>query len=111
MDTITVVLIAGFFFLTGAAVVGLIWYLRGVSGRMGGNSKNNAINNPERTREYLDISSVELQRLSLLVDKVLKLSMFEQNAMEFAKEPVNMKKVMYLSGKDRQKIMDFKVYV
>ena len=51
----------------------------------------NAINNPERTREYLDISSVELQRLSLLVDKVLKLSMFEQNAMEFAREPVNLK--------------------
>ena len=38
----------------------------------------NAIHNPERTKEYLDISSNELQRLSLLVDKVLKLSMFEK---------------------------------
>jgi len=37
----------------------------------------NAIDNPERTKEYLDISSSELQRLSLLVDKVLKLSLFE----------------------------------
>lgn len=37
----------------------------------------NAINDPQRTKEYLDISRNELQRLSLLVDKVLKLSMFE----------------------------------
>lgn len=36
-----------------------------------------AIQNPERTKEYLDISSNELHRLNLLVDKVLKLSMFE----------------------------------
>ncbi len=34
---------------------------------------------PERTREYLDISKLELERLSLLVDKVLRLSMFEQH--------------------------------
>jgi two-component system phosphate regulon sensor histidine kinase PhoR len=38
----------------------------------------NAINDPQRTKEYLDISQNELQRLSLLVDKVLKLSMFEK---------------------------------
>jgi two-component system phosphate regulon sensor histidine kinase PhoR len=38
----------------------------------------NAMDNPQRTKEYLDISSNELQRLSLLVDKVLKLSMFEK---------------------------------
>jgi len=37
----------------------------------------NALNDPERTREYLDISSSEIHRLGLLVDKVLKLSMFE----------------------------------
>src|SRR5690606_3483798 len=38
----------------------------------------NALDDPHRTREYLDISANELQRLSLLVDKVLKLSMFEK---------------------------------
>ena len=38
----------------------------------------NAMEDPRRTREYLDISANELQRLSLLVDKVLKLSMFEK---------------------------------
>lgn len=32
----------------------------------------------QRRKEYLDISANELQRLSLLVDKVLKLSMFEK---------------------------------
>ncbi len=46
----------------------------------------NAIHDPERTREYLDISQNELQRLSLLVDKVLKLSMFEKKEMELKKE-------------------------
>ncbi len=37
----------------------------------------NAINDPVKTRDYLDISQGELQRLSLLVDKVLRISMFE----------------------------------
>lgn len=36
-----------------------------------------ALKNPEKTREYLDISRHELNRLSLLVDKVLKMSQFE----------------------------------
>jgi len=46
----------------------------------------NAIQDPERTREYLEISQNELQRLSLLVDKVLKLSMFERKELELKKE-------------------------
>jgi two-component system phosphate regulon sensor histidine kinase PhoR len=46
----------------------------------------NALQNPERTQEYLDISANELQRLSLLVDKVLSLSKFEKNEIEFKKE-------------------------
>lgn len=45
---------------------------------------------PNKTKEYLDISSTELQRLSLLVDKVLKLSMFENKEMELSKEPINL---------------------
>jgi two-component system phosphate regulon sensor histidine kinase PhoR len=51
----------------------------------------NAIDNPERTREYLDISQNELQRLSLLVDKVLKLSMFEKKEIELKYETLNIK--------------------
>jgi two-component system phosphate regulon sensor histidine kinase PhoR len=50
----------------------------------------NAIQDPERTREYLDISQNELQRLSLLVDKVLKLSMFEKKEVELKKETFDM---------------------
>jgi two-component system phosphate regulon sensor histidine kinase PhoR len=44
------------------------------------------IHNPERTKEYLDISASELQRLGLLVDKVLKISMFEKNEITLEKE-------------------------
>ena len=46
----------------------------------------NAIEDPQRTKEYLDISANELQRLNLLVDKVLKLSMFEKKEIELKKE-------------------------
>jgi two-component system phosphate regulon sensor histidine kinase PhoR len=46
----------------------------------------NAIHDPQKTKEYLDISSNELQRLGLLVDKVLKLSMFEKREIELNKE-------------------------
>lgn len=45
-----------------------------------------ALQSPERTKDYLDISASELQRLSLLVDKVLRLSMFENREIELNKE-------------------------
>lgn len=51
----------------------------------------NASLDPQRTQEYLDISANELQRLSLLVDKVLKLSMFEKKEIELRYEPLDMK--------------------
>ena len=47
------------------------------------------IQSAERTKEYLDISAAELQRLSLLVDKVLKLSVFENKEIELKKEWFN----------------------
>lgn len=50
--------------------------------------------NPERSKEYLDISANELQRLSLLVDKVLKLSMFEKREIELKYEDLDMKKLV-----------------
>ncbi len=53
----------------------------------------NAIHDPARTKEYLDISANELQRLNLLVDKVLKLSMFEKKEVELKVEPVNLREV------------------
>lgn len=51
----------------------------------------NAMDDPARTREYLDISQHELNRLSLLVDKVLKLSMFESQGIELKYEMVNLR--------------------
>lgn len=53
----------------------------------------NAIHDPLKTKEYLDISANELQRLSLLVDKVLKLSMFEKKEIELNKEDFDMKEL------------------
>jgi two-component system phosphate regulon sensor histidine kinase PhoR len=53
----------------------------------------NAIHDPQRTKEYLDISQNELQRLGLLVDKVLKLSMFEKKEMELKKEQFDCKQL------------------
>jgi two-component system phosphate regulon sensor histidine kinase PhoR len=42
-----------------------------------------ALDDPKRTREYLEISEIELHRLSMLVDKVLRLSEFENKEVEF----------------------------
>lgn len=49
---------------------------------------------PQKTKEYLDISANELQRLSLLVDKVLKLSMFEKKEIELKYEPLNLRQLV-----------------
>jgi two-component system phosphate regulon sensor histidine kinase PhoR len=45
-----------------------------------------ALQSPERTKEYLGIAGNELNRLSLLVDKVLRLSMFETQQVELKYE-------------------------
>lgn len=44
------------------------------------------LQDPARTKEYLDISQHELQRLSILVDRVLKMSMFENKALQLHPE-------------------------
>jgi signal transduction histidine kinase len=49
----------------------------------------NAIDDAARTKEYLDISAIELQRLNLLIDKVLRLSMFEKKTMDLQPEEVD----------------------
>lgn len=53
-----------------------------------------AIKDPARTQEYLDISRNELNRLSMLVDKVLKMSMFEGKALEIKPEPVDVRQLV-----------------
>lgn len=52
-------------------------------------SSFDAIKNPERSKEYLDISRLELNRLSMLVDKVLKMSIFEQKDVEVKMEQLD----------------------
>src|SRR5215210_2317916 len=54
----------------------------------------NASMDVQRSKEYLDISANELQRLSLLVDKVLKLSMFEKKEMDLKYETLNMQNLI-----------------
>lgn len=49
-----------------------------------------AINNPILTNEYLDIAQNELNRLSILTDKILKTAIFENKGIEFRPEPVEM---------------------
>ena len=49
-----------------------------------------AMDNPARTKEYLDISKTELNRLSLLVDKVLTTSMFEEKIAALQLEQINL---------------------
>jgi len=51
----------------------------------------NALEDPVKTKEYLDISAGELQRLSLLVDKVLKLSLFEREEIRLKNDHFDLK--------------------
>lgn len=50
-----------------------------------------ALSDPERAKEYLDISKAELNRLSLLVDRVLRMSLFEKTAPELKPERLDLK--------------------
>ncbi|HVG40573.1 MAG TPA: HAMP domain-containing sensor histidine kinase, partial [Chitinophagaceae bacterium] len=54
----------------------------------------NASMDAQKTKEYLDISANELQRLSLLVDKVLKLSMFENKEIDLKYELLDMQSLV-----------------
>ncbi len=53
-----------------------------------------AAQNPQLTKEYLDISKNELNRLTLLVDKVLKMATFEQQGLNLNLETVDMAEVI-----------------
>lgn len=55
----------------------------------------NALQNPQLTKEYLDISKNELDRLTILVDKVLKMAIFEQAAPELRFETFNFSEMVH----------------
>ncbi|MBI1769680.1 MAG: GHKL domain-containing protein [Bacteroidetes bacterium] len=54
----------------------------------------NAIDNPQRTKEYIEMAQQELNRLSILTDKVLKTAIFESNGLTFQSEKVDLEKIV-----------------
>ncbi|MEJ0029833.1 MAG: histidine kinase dimerization/phospho-acceptor domain-containing protein [Bacteroidota bacterium] len=52
------------------------------------------LENPKTTREYLDIAQGELNRLTLLTDKVLKTAVLDKGALNFENEQVDLHKTV-----------------
>lgn len=53
-----------------------------------------ALENPQRTKEYIEMAQQELDRLSILTDKVLKTAIFESNGLTFQMEKVDLEKII-----------------
>ncbi|MEO0468268.1 MAG: HAMP domain-containing sensor histidine kinase [Bacteroidota bacterium] len=53
----------------------------------------NALQDPAKTEEYLAISKQELNRLSILVDRVLKMSLFDQQEPELKIESLDLQQL------------------
>lgn len=53
-----------------------------------------ALDNPERTQEYLSIAQNELNRLTMMTDKILKASVFETQGVAFIPEKVNLSTII-----------------
>ena len=53
-----------------------------------------ALDDPERTKEYLSIAQNEISRLSLMTDKILKASAFETQGVDFVAQNVNLHSVI-----------------
>jgi two-component system phosphate regulon sensor histidine kinase PhoR len=49
-----------------------------------------ALDNPQRTTEYLEIAQNELSRLTLMTDKILKTAVYEDKGVELALEKVDL---------------------
>ena len=48
----------------------------------------NALHDPQKTNEYLDIAKRELYRLTLMTDKILKTSVYENQGVTLAHETI-----------------------
>jgi len=53
-------------------------------------SSFDAANDKEKRQEYINISKLEVERLGLLVDKALNISLFEQGKFIYQKQPIDM---------------------
>ena len=74
----------------------------------------NALNDPKLTNEYLDIARNELNRLTLMTDKILKAAVFENKGITIQKEAVNLRQTvtqildsMRLIFEKRQAVVSF----
>ncbi|MBX2960868.1 MAG: HAMP domain-containing histidine kinase [Cyclobacteriaceae bacterium] len=54
----------------------------------------NALDNPQMTKEYLDIATHELDRLTLMTEKILKTAVFEQNGLKLNLQPVDLQEIV-----------------
>jgi two-component system, OmpR family, phosphate regulon sensor histidine kinase PhoR len=54
----------------------------------------NGMENPTLTKEYLTIAQNELNRLTMMTDKILKTSVFEQHGISFQQETVNLETII-----------------
>ncbi len=57
-------------------------------------SNFNAMQNPAQAHDYLDISKQELNRLNMMVDKILKAAVFENKGLDLEWEPIDMKQLL-----------------
>jgi two-component system phosphate regulon sensor histidine kinase PhoR len=53
----------------------------------------NAMKDPDKASQYLDIAARELNRLDLMADKILSTKVFEHKGVEFKNESVDLKKL------------------
>jgi two-component system, OmpR family, phosphate regulon sensor histidine kinase PhoR len=54
----------------------------------------NALHDPQKTKEYLDIAQRELNRLTLMTDKILKTSVYEDQGVTLKLEPIHIDHVI-----------------
>ena len=68
MDSITILLISSFFFILGAAIIGLAWYFQLVTKRKPGKSKNNASTDPNLSEIARLLRNTQTQELMVRMD-------------------------------------------
>lgn len=54
----------------------------------------NTENNPQKNQKYLDISGQQLDKLKLLVDKIMETSLLESSELQLSKETVDLKELI-----------------
>lgn len=57
-------------------------------------SNFNVLQNREQTAEYMEICKTELKRLSLMIDQIMKIAVFEQKGMQLENKPVDLREVI-----------------